>query len=178
MPTIVRPAALAAAALVLLCVARDAPAQELRRTMPEGASVYIISPRNGAEVRNPVRVRMGLSEGGIAPAGVAKQYTGHHHLFIDADLPEEMGRELPPTGRHVMHFGLGQTEAKITLPPGRHTLQLVLADENHVPHNPPLVSPKITIHVVTGAPRRKAPPTAPPVPPTPEALPYGGGTSY
>jgi len=174
MPTAARPAVLAAAALALASPASDA--QELRRAMPEGASVYIISPRNGAEVRNPVRVRMGLSEqGGIAPAGVAKQNTGHHHLFIDADPPEEMGRELPPTGRHVMHFGLGQTEAKITLPPGRHTLQLVLADENHVPHNPPLVSPKITIYVVTGAPRRKAPP---PVPPTPEPLPYGGGTSY
>jgi len=177
MPT-PRLAALGAAALALLCAAGETTAQELRRAMPEGASVYIISPRNGAEVRNPVRVRMGLTEGGIAPEGVVKQYTGHHHLFIDGGLPEEMGRELPPTGRHVMHFGLGQTEAKVTLPPGRHTLQLVLADENHVPHSPPLVSPKITVYVVTGAPRRKAPAAAAPQPPQPEPLPYGGGTSY
>jgi hypothetical protein len=133
-------------------------AQRERHSMPEGTSVYIIYPRSGATLRpGPVRVRFGLSEkAGVAPAGIAKANTGHHHLFIDSDIPTNLSQELPPTNPHLLHFGLGQTEVTINLPVGQHTLQLVLADENHVPHDPPVVSRKVILNV------RNPPPPPPP----------------
>jgi hypothetical protein len=88
---------------------------------------------------------MGLSGAGVAPAGIDKKYTGHHHLLIDAELPP-LDQEVPNDKNHI-HFGLGQTEARIELPPGRHTLQLLFADDSHFPHRPPLYSKKITIIV-------------------------------
>jgi len=88
---------------------------------------------------------MGLSGAGVAPAGIEKANTGHHHLLIDVDLPP-LDQEIPSDKNHL-HFGLGQTEARIELPPGRHTLQLLFADENHLPHSPPVYSKKITIIV-------------------------------
>lgn len=112
---------------------------------PDGAKVYFISPQNGAEVTNPVTVKFGLSGMGVAPAGVDKPKTGHHHLLIDVDKVD-MENPLPADDNHK-HFGGGQTEATITLPPGKHTLQLVLGDQNHVPHKPPVVSEKITVTV-------------------------------
>jgi len=112
----------------------------------KGAEVYIISPHNGATVKNPVTVRFGLKGVGVAPAGVKFENTGHHHLLIDTALPADLTQPLPVTD-NIRHFGKGQTETTLTLPPGAHTLQLVLGDENHVPHSPPLVSKKITIHV-------------------------------
>ncbi len=112
---------------------------------PDGAKVYFISPQNGAEVTNPVSVKFGLSGMGVAPAGVDKPKTGHHHLLIDVDKVD-MENPLPADDNHK-HFGGGQTEATITLPPGKHTLQLVLGDQNHVPHKPPVVSEKITVTV-------------------------------
>ncbi len=116
------------------------------KPMPEKARVYIIWPYDGAVIPGgKFWVRMGLSEAGIAPAGIEKQYTGHHHLIVDADLPP-LDQEIPNDKNHL-HFGLGQTEARLELPPGRHTLQMLLADENHTPHNPPLYSPRITIIV-------------------------------
>jgi hypothetical protein len=113
---------------------------------PKDASVYIITPRSGATVKNPITVRFGLKGVGVAPAGVNSPNTGHHHLLIDTDLPTNLDLPLPVTD-NIKHFGKGQTEATITLPPGQHTLQLVLGDMNHVPHGPPLVSKKITITV-------------------------------
>lgn len=112
---------------------------------PEGAKVYIISPEDGAEVSSPVKVLFGLSGMGVAPAGVDKENTGHHHLIIDGgdDLPPQG----MPMGSNVKHFGGGQTEAEIELEPGKHTLQLELGDKNHVPFDPPIVSDKITITV-------------------------------
>jgi hypothetical protein len=90
-------------------------------------------------------VRMGLSGAGIAPAAVDVPNTGHHHLLIDTDLPP-LDQPIPSDKNHL-HFGGGQTEAHIELPPGRHTLQLLLGDSKHVPTNPPLYSKKITIIV-------------------------------
>jgi hypothetical protein len=113
---------------------------------PKDASVYLITPRNGSTVKNPITVRFGLKGVGIAPAGVSFPNTGHHHLLIDTDLPSNLDQPLPVTD-NIKHFGKGQTEATITLPPGQHTLQLVLGDMNHIPHSPPLVSKKITITV-------------------------------
>jgi hypothetical protein len=111
---------------------------------PEGAKVYIISPGNGAIVPQTFTVRFGLKAMGVAPAGVANPKAGHHHLLIDkAELPPA-GQ---PMGQDVKHFGGGQTEAEITLPPGPHTLQLIMGDMNHVPFDPPVVSEKITVNV-------------------------------
>lgn len=111
-----------------------------------GANLYIISPAHGETVTGPVHVRFGLQGMGVAPAGVDKPGTGHHHLLIDVDELPPMDRPLPKDDRH-RHFGGGQTETVLELPPGRHTLQLILGDRNHVPHQPPLVSEKIVIEV-------------------------------
>jgi len=132
------------AALVL--AASLAAAQQQRTPAPADAKVYIISPKNGATVHNPVVVQFGLRGMGIAPAGVKFDNTGHHHLLIDTDAPADMNAPLPATDK-IVHFGKGQTETKLTLTPGKHTLQLLLADMNHVPHQPPVISDKITITV-------------------------------
>lgn len=116
-----------------------------RTPRPADAKLYIISPRHGETVSSPVVVRFGLSGMGVAPAGVATEKTGHHHLIVDAPLPP-LDRPLPNDEKHI-HFGGGQTETKLELAPGKHTLQLVLGDKNHVPHDPPLVSEPIEITV-------------------------------
>ena len=113
---------------------------------PSGAEVYIISPKNGATVKSPVTVQFGLKGLGIAPAGVKFDNTGHHHLLIDTDPPADLNVPLPSTDK-VKHYGKGQTEAAIELAPGKHTLQLIVGDENHIPHSPALMSKKITITV-------------------------------
>jgi len=121
-------------------------AADLPRTpSPADAKVYIISPKNGATVHSPFTVRFGLSGMGVAPAGTVAENTGHHHLIIDSPLPP-LDQPLPKDDTHL-HFGKGQTETVLTLKPGKHTLQLVLGDANHIPHNPPVVSEKITIRV-------------------------------
>jgi Domain of unknown function (DUF4399) len=112
----------------------------------KGASAYIISPKNGETVSGKVTVRFGLKGMGIAPAGVEMDGTGHHHLVIDKDTPN-LNDYLPMGDAQVMHFGKGQTEVELALPPGRHILQLVFGDRDHKPHAPPLVSEKVTITV-------------------------------
>lgn len=112
---------------------------------PPGARVYIIEPKNGAEVKNPVKVLFGLSGMGVAPAGTQKENTGHHHLLIDGPKVETTAPL--PTSEQVVHFGGGQTEATVTLKPGKHTLQLMLGDWKHQPHQPPVASDTITITV-------------------------------
>lgn len=136
--------ALAAVLAGTLLAGSAATAQQ--STMPPDAKVYIVWPSDGQVIKGGFWVRMGLSGAGIAPAGVEKANTGHHHLIIDADLPP-LDQPIPNDHNHL-HFGLGQTEARIDLPPGKHTLQLLLADANHVPHQPPLYSKRITITVV------------------------------
>ncbi|MFQ5534243.1 MAG: DUF4399 domain-containing protein [Sphingomonadales bacterium] len=110
-----------------------------------GPALYIISPADEAVVTSPVTIRFGLRGMGVAPAGVAKSGTGHHHLIIDADLPDL--NEPIPKDDHYRHFGGGQTEATLELAPGKHTLQLILGDHNHIPHTPPLISQPITVSV-------------------------------
>ena len=138
------------AALILAAPLASAqtPAAAVERTAsPPGAEVYIISPKDGATVHSPVHVQFGLKGMGVAPAGVKFENTGHHHLLIDTDAPTELSAPLPATDK-VVHFGKGQTETTLTtLTPGKHTLQLLLADQNHIPHNPPVISRKITITV-------------------------------
>lgn len=128
--------------LAVLFVSISAAAQT---PAPEGARLYFIAPSDGATVTSPVTVRFGLSGMGIAPAGVEKENTGHHHLIVDAPLPPL--NENVPTDEHHIHFGGGQTETTLTLSPGVHTLQLLLGDQNHIPHTPPVMSEKITITV-------------------------------
>lgn len=117
-----------------------------RTPSPEGAQVYIISPAHGEVVSSPVMVKFGLRGMGVAPAGIDKPKTGHHHLLIDvADYPA-LDKPLPADAHHK-HFGGGQTETSIELPPGSHTLQLIMGDKSHIPHDPPVVSKQITITV-------------------------------
>ncbi len=113
---------------------------------PSGAEVYIISPRNGDVVTSPVTVRFGLKGMGVAPAGTDAANTGHHHLLIDVDTLPPLDKPIPADEKHK-HFGAGQTEVVVTLAPGKHTLQLLLGDKHHVPHDPPVISEKITITV-------------------------------
>ncbi len=120
---------------------------------PPGAEVYFIDLADGDKVSSPVTVLFGLSGMGVAPAGVEKAKTGHHHLFIDRpplgegeDGEDELAFPIPADENHV-HFGGGQTQTVVELPPGQHSLQLVLGDQNHIPHNPPVVSEVITITV-------------------------------
>ena len=139
-------AVLLAGTNVFLSASAQAPAALPRTASPQGAKVYIVSPANGATVSSPFTVVFGLSGMGIAPAGVQFENAGHHHLLIDADIPKDAGLPLPSSD-NVRHFGKGQTEASITLPPGKHTLQLVLGDHLHIPFNPVVASQKITITV-------------------------------
>jgi hypothetical protein len=134
------------------------PGSPLRHPSAPDAKVYFIYPTDGAYVSRRLTVRFGLVNMGVAPAGVEKANTGHHHLIVDAPLPP-VDQPIPNDFNHL-HFGAGQTEAQITLPPGRHTLQLLLGDENHVPHDPPVYSKPIRVTVTaTGhrlVPRRIA----------------------
>lgn len=138
-------AALLAASLLIVAsaaLAGETPA-------PAGAELYFISPQDGETTNSPVTVRFGLKGMGVAPAGVDdKANTGHHHLLIDAPTPsgDALNEAIPADDRHK-HFGGGQTETTIDLAPGSHTLQLVLGDWSHVPHNPPVMSQRISITV-------------------------------
>lgn len=105
----------------------------------------ILSPKDGAIVTSPFKVVFGLEGMTVAPAGDPTPNSGHHHLLVDVAAPD-LGQPIPKDAQHL-HFGQGQTEAEITLAPGQHTLQLLLGDSNHVPHNPPLISAPITITV-------------------------------
>lgn len=118
-----------------------------------GAKSYFVNLKDGDVVSSPVKIIFGLSGMGVAPAGVKKANTGHHHLFVNRPAlgkgeegADEVKDNIPADEQHI-HFGGGQTETVLELKPGKHTLQLVLADENHIPHNPPVVSEVITITV-------------------------------
>ncbi|MGO4761117.1 DUF4399 domain-containing protein [Cupriavidus sp. 2KB_3] len=113
---------------------------------PKNAETYIIWPGDGAVIEGgKLWVRMGLKGMGVCPKGVERPNCGHHHLLIDAELPP-MDKEIPNDRNHL-HFGAGETDARIELPPGKHTLQLLLGDSKHVPFDPPIYSKKITITV-------------------------------
>ncbi len=123
-----------------------AQAEIPRTTAPEGARAYIIAPADGAVVSSPVTVRFGLEGMGVAPAGVQSPETGHHHLLINLEELPPAGLPIPASDRH-RHFGGGQTEVTLDLSPGAYTLQLLMGDHIHVPHDPPIASERITITV-------------------------------
>ncbi len=121
-------------------------AETARTPAPEGAQVYFIEPADGATVGQHFTVKFGLKGMGVAPAGVDAPATGHHHLLVDVAEPPAMAMALPATD-NIRHFGKGQTETELSLPPGQHTLQLLVGDKNHVPLDPPVMSRKISITV-------------------------------
>jgi hypothetical protein len=129
----------------LVCVTLPVLAIE-RTPAPEGAELYFISPANGAVVSSPVTVKFGLRGMGVAPAGVDMPGTGHHHLLINLDALPPLDQPLPATDQ-VKHFGKGQTETTLELPAGTHSLQLLMGNHFHVPHDPVVVSDRITITV-------------------------------
>ncbi len=112
----------------------------------ERANVYFISPAPDSVIPSPVTVRFGLRHMGIAPAGIAFPMTGHHHLLVDQEVPTDLTLPLPST-KKILHFGKGQTEVELALPPGKHRLQLLLGDHLHRPHKPPVLSEPIHITV-------------------------------
>jgi len=117
-----------------------------RKPAPRDAYCYIGWPNDGQVLHtHHIKVWFGTRNFGVAPAGVDKPNTGHHHLLIDTGLPP-LDQEIPNDKNHL-HFGGGQTETFIDLPSGKHTLQLLMGDADHVPHDPPVMSKKITIHV-------------------------------
>ncbi|SDT20929.1 DUF4399 domain-containing protein [Pseudomonas oryzae] len=132
--------------LAAVALATPAMAEVPRTPAPAGAAVHIVEPADGATLSGPFTVKFGLEGMSVAPAGSDAPASGHHHLLIDvAELPA-MDQPLPATD-NIRHFGKGQTETELTLPPGQHSLQLLMGDKNHVPHQPPVLSEKITITV-------------------------------
>jgi hypothetical protein len=113
---------------------------------PKGAEAFIVSPEDGATVGQEFKVKFGVKDISLAPAGDVTKNTGHHHLLIDVDKLPAAGAPIPTDANH-MHFGKAQTEATIKLAPGKHTLQLELGDAGHMPFDPPIVSKKITVNV-------------------------------
>ena len=138
---------IAALGLTIL-TAHVARAEAAKTHWPSGAKVFFIEPKNGAVISGPVKVVMGVQGIEIAPAGTEKPNTGHHHILIDTNVPAGENALTPlPADDNIKHFGKGQTETKLTLSPGKHTLQLVVGDGNHVPYDPALASEKITVTV-------------------------------
>lgn len=122
-------------------------AQVIRTPSLEGTSVYFINLKDGDSVKSPVLIQFGLKGMGIAPAGVQFENTGHHHVLIDLDEATlDMNIPLAATD-NIRHFGKGQTETLLELTPGIHTLQILLGDASHLPHNPVVMSEKISITV-------------------------------
>jgi len=133
--------ALAATLLATVALAQT------RSTAPAGAEVYFITPADGATIHGSVVVRFGLTGMGVAPAGTKVDNTGHHHLLVDTDQSDlKLDAPLPASDK-ILHFGKGQTETTLVLAPGKHTLELLFADYQHLSFDPPLHSKKITITV-------------------------------
>jgi len=140
-------AALAVAMTAGLALMSPAAVAQLPRSAsPAGAAAYFISPKDGETITGDVVVRFGLKGMGVAPAGVDTANTGHHHLLIDLEALPSMDQPIPADDKH-RHFGAGQTETTLKLAPGRHTLQMLLGDKYHQPHQPPVLSERITITV-------------------------------
>ncbi|MGR3221249.1 MAG: DUF4399 domain-containing protein [Candidatus Anammoxibacter sp.] len=119
---------------------------ELVSKSPTDAKVYFIEPTDGQTVPQKFKVKFGLSGMGVAPAGTNHEKTGHHHVLIDGEILPDMSKPLPSTDI-IRHFGGGQTETELVLPAGKHTLQLLLGNYAHIPHDKPVLSKKITITV-------------------------------
>jgi len=135
----------AAVALAVLALAGCGDTGPTRTPSPPGAKVMILEPADGAEVTSPVTVKFGIEGMDVVPAGTDQAHSGHHHVLIDTKL-EDVSVPIPADDNHK-HFGKAQTEAQLELTPGKHTLQLVLGDHNHIPHDPVVQSEVITVTV-------------------------------
>ena len=131
---------------VLFSLMTSPLANDLVSKSPPDATLYIIEPIDGATVSKTFKVIFGLSGMGVAPAGTNIENTGHHHILIDMDKLPDLTKPLPATDQ-IRHFGGGQTETVLTLSPGEHTLQIILGNYVHIPHDKPVISEKITITV-------------------------------
>lgn len=138
--------ALIPALLLAACIGTTAQAEMPRTPSPADASVTIVSPHDGELVTSPFKVVFAIHGMTLAPAGDAAPDSGHHHLLIDTPVPTDLNKPLPADSQHL-HFGKAQAETEVTLAPGQHTLQLILGDANHIPHEPPIISKQITITV-------------------------------
>lgn len=136
---------LAATLAVALSLAGCGESGSTRTPSPPGAKVFFVEPVDGAEVTSPVTVKFGIEGMEVVPAGTEKDHSGHHHVLIDTKL-EDVNSPIPADDNHK-HFGKAQTEATLELTPGKHTLQMVLGDHNHIPHDPVVQSDVITITV-------------------------------
>ena len=138
--------ALGAAIVISIGSISSVWAQDDRSQRPADALLYLGWPNDGETIRaTRFRIWFGLRNIGVAPAGIEKPDTGHHHLIVDTELPP-FDEEIPNDPNH-RHFGAGQSESIVELSPGVHTLQLLFADQDHVPHDPPLFSRKKTITI-------------------------------
>jgi hypothetical protein len=140
---------LAFAAALAACGSAHGQAKGGPTPSAPGAAVYFVEIKDGTTLTTKPTIHFGLRNMGVAPAGLDRENSGHHHLIIDAPTPA-LDRPLPNDFNHL-HFGAGQTEAQITLTPGKHTLQLILGDKDHIPHNPPVMSERMTVNVVDSA---------------------------
>ena len=140
-PVAAAPASEAPAAAVVVDEAAGLP----RTASPPGASVFFITPEDGATVSSPVTIEFGIEGMSVAPAGVNDEHSGHHHLLVDTGLPP-LNLPVPADPNHI-HFGDGSTSTELTLDPGQHSLLLLLGDHLHIPHEPPVSSQTITITV-------------------------------
>ena len=134
------------ACLSLLPLARAFPARAAATPAPTDAYLYFIWPQNNERIRGAFWCRFGLRGMGVTHAGDMTANMGHHHLLVDTAEDPKPGEAIPADKNHL-HFGKGQTESRLDLPPGEHTLQLVLGDANHMPFDPPVMSKKIRIMV-------------------------------
>ncbi len=126
--------------------ADDTAAQTIARTpSPAGARVFFVSPADGATVTNPVTIEFGIEGMTVVRAGVDAEFSGHHHLIVDAGLPP-LDAPIPASDNYI-HFGDASTSTTLNLEPGEHTLQLILGDHLHFPHDPPVHSEVIRIKV-------------------------------
>ena len=116
-----------------------------RTASPEGARLFFITPADGDTVTSPVTIEFGLEGMAVVAAGVEEAHSGHHHLIVDAALPD-LGLPIPANENYI-HFGDGSTSTELALEPGQHTLRLLLGDHLHIPHDPPVTSETITITV-------------------------------
>jgi hypothetical protein len=135
---------LIALSAVLICLTSAAHAQG--KLAPKDALLYFVWPQNGATIKGGFWCRFGLRNMGVTHAGDDFQNTGHHHLLIDVSEALDPNEPIPQDKSHL-HFGSGQTETRIELAPGKHTLQLVLGDAKHYPFSPPIVSDKISVRI-------------------------------
>ena len=111
---------------------------------PEGAKAYFIDLKDGDTVNSPLLIRFGLTvQMGIATALADWPDSGHFHLLIDKKPPNPNR----PISNNNLHLHRGQTEATVELSKGKHTLQIVMGDYSHIPHDPPVMSERISVKV-------------------------------